>query len=220
MRKAGLSQEGLKIVACLCMALDHVGAFLWPSVWLRVIGRAAFPVYCFLLVEGVSRTRDVKQYGLRIFLAALLAEAPFDLLCFGELTLQRQSVMVTLLLGLCMVAVMQRFERWGILAVVPFYCAAELLRGDYGGYGILVIALFAQGRRVPYGRLLEFIGLAAASWSGPRIMGVPIQFFAVLALIPIWLYNGEKRSRSRWMQWGFYLFYPVHMLLFWIVTLV
>ena len=51
------------------------------------------------------------------------------------------------------------------------------------------------------------------------IFGIPVsvQLFAVFALIPIALYSGQKCTRSRVVQWGFYLFYPLHLLILWII---
>ena len=51
-KKRGLSQEGLKLIACVTMLIDHIGAAFVPVLWLRVVGRIAFPIYCFLLAEG------------------------------------------------------------------------------------------------------------------------------------------------------------------------
>ena len=45
----------------------------------------------------------------------------------------------------------------------------------------------------------------------------PIQGFGILALIPIWLYNGKLGKKNRVIQYGFYLFYPVHMLLLYVI---
>jgi hypothetical protein len=48
-------------------------------------------------------------------------------------------------------------------------------------------------------------------------MELPIQLFAVFAVIPIALYSGKKLTRNRVLQWGFYLFYPVHLLILWVI---
>ena len=98
MEKCGLSQESLKLIACITMLLDHIGATLvlrmvqgmpMPNdqyrqlvgiyYAFRIIGRIAFPIFCFLLVEGAYRTRNPKKYGLRLFIGMLLSEIPFDL---------------------------------------------------------------------------------------------------------------------------------------------
>ena len=99
-QKVSISQEGLKLLACVTMLIDHIGAVFFPQFqWLRIIGRLSFPIYCFLLAEGVHYTRNPAKYGLRLLLVAGLAELPYDLLFYGKLTWAKNSVMVTLLLG-------------------------------------------------------------------------------------------------------------------------
>ena len=61
-------------------------------------------------------------------------------------------------------------------------------------------------------RWLQVAGVVILNWMGSPVFGVPLQLYAVLALIPIYLYKGRKATNSKWVQWGFYLFYPVHLL--------
>ena len=59
MQKRGFSQESLKLIACLTMLVDHIGALLMPQyMWMRAIGRLSFPIYCFMLAEGVHYTKN------------------------------------------------------------------------------------------------------------------------------------------------------------------
>lgn len=210
-----LPQEGMKLIACVTMLLDHVGATLWPSVWLRIIGRISFPVFCFLLTEGMAHTRSPKKYLCRLACAAVLSEIPFDLLFFGRLTFQHQNVMLTLLLGGAMLLLIQHSRRplltpiWLVLA-----CAlAHLLQTDYGYEGILLTFLFSLTGSLP----VRFIGILLLYFSSGfvAILGLPIPMglFAALSLIPICLYSGKKLSFLKYSQIAFYLFYPAHMLL-------
>ena len=78
----------LKLIAIITMLIDHIAAVLIPSdtmLWLvmRCIGRLAFPIFVFLLVEGFHHTRDVKKYLLRLGAFALISEVPFDLAFYG-----------------------------------------------------------------------------------------------------------------------------------------
>lgn len=243
--RRGLSQEGLKGIACVTMLIDHTGAIVVYAMYLaasgaggsvgglwdlysllRLVGRLAFPIYCFLLCEGVRHTKSPGRYGLRLLLAVFLSELPFDLALHGKVSWENQSVMVTLLLGFLALEGMDRCPRvWGkLLTALPFSLLAEFLRADYGADGVWLMVLFALTRDVKYGPLLQFLGmwflfspghLMALNWlDGLR---VTTQEWAVLSLIPISLYSGEKKSRSKALQWAFYLFYPLHLTVLWIL---
>ena len=153
MNKKIFSQEALKIIACVTMLLDHVGAVFMPTMAnynlyyaLRIIGRLAFPIYCFLLAEGVAHTKNPVKYGLRLFVGVLLAEIPFDLALFGKFSWAHQSVMVTLLLGFGMALIMNMLDRTKLVPVIIFGFLAELFQCDYGIWGIAMIALFVMTR--------------------------------------------------------------------------
>jgi len=225
-KKMGLSQEGLKILACAVMLTDHVGAVLLPqSFVLRMIGRIAFPIFCFLLAEGAHYTRNPQKYALRLAIGAAVSELPFDYALFGGLTLDYQSVMLTMLLGFGALMAMGKVDRLYLkcLAILPFALAAELLRTDYGGGGILLIALFGLTRELPHRTLWQTVGMVAlCQLVMPGLVmiqvgaiGIGVEVLAVLAMVPIALYTGEKHSHSVAVQWGFYLFYPVHLAALW-----
>lgn len=219
-----LPQEVLKLIACVTMLLDHIGATVFPSTPLRVIGRIAFPIYCFLLAQGAKHTRSKGKYLLRLAIGVVLSELPFDLLFSGSFDWGYQSVMVTLFLGTAMLFAMRAIPKPILrpLLIIPFYFLAELCRCDYGGTGILIIALFGLTELLPVQLLgLILINYFANSYRIPFLgQSVPIQLFAALSILPISMYSGTKLTRSPWAQWGFYLFYPVHLtvlLLIWML---
>ncbi|MBQ8621817.1 MAG: hypothetical protein IJ422_05845 [Oscillospiraceae bacterium] len=227
MEKKGLSQETLKLIACVTMLIDHVGAVLLPSViWLRAIGRLAFPIYCFLLAEGFHYTKSRKKYALRLFIGMLLSEIPFDLAFFRRPWWGYQSVMVTLFIALLMMWALDKIPSLWLkcLAVLPFCLAAELLHTDYAGAGVMVAALFYLTREHPKRHSIQGLGMIILCYliGGMEIsvgpVCFPIELLAVLALVPLWLYQGKKRTASRALQWGFYLFYPVHLLALWFIS--
>lgn len=221
MEKKGISQEGLKLLACITMLIDHVGYVFALPIWFRVVGRLAFPIFCFLMAEGVAYTRNAKKYGLRLFIGVLLSELPFDIVFFGQPTWAHQSVMVTLLLGfLALEAMKQTDQFWlKLLLAIPFSAAADLLHTDYSGNGVLLVCLFGLVRDLPYAALWQCLGTAVMCWliGGYRMplfgIRVPIELFGVFALIPILCYHGKKRTKSKALQWIFYLYYPAHIAL-------
>ena len=226
-KSRGLSQEGVKVIACLTMLLDHIGAVFMPGYYtyyiLRIIGRIAFPIYCFQLAEGVHYTRNPGKYALRLALWAVASEIPFDLAFYGGLTIEHQSVMLTLLLGFGALMVWKKLPIWaGVTLTALLALAAEWLNSDYGAWGVVLIVAFGVLREKPRWQLvlvLTLILLAMDSIGVPFLWGIPIELFALLAMIPIYLYSGQKRGKGRGSKFLFYSFYPVHLALLWLFTL-
>ena len=221
MREKTLSQEGLKGLACLAMLVDHMGVILFPQIWLRVVGRIAFPIFCFLLVEGIEHTGNPKKYGQRLIVAMILSEIPFNLMHGRIVDFSRQSVMVTLLLGFLTLVLTKDLCCPALKLSAGLFAAmaAELLHTDYGAQGVLVILLFGYAREYQLSLPAQTAILAVICLIFPCYnlyfgnIPVPIELFAVFAMVPIALYGGKKRTHSKMVQWGFYLFYPVHMLI-------
>lgn len=197
----------LKCIAIVSMALDHTGAVLYPSqIWLRCLGRIAFPIFCFLIVEGFFHTHDVRRYMGRLGVFALISEIPYDLAFRGvPLEYAHQNVFFTLLIGIGMVVLLERNREWPVKAVILLLAMwlAVLIRSDYNFRGVLLIFVFyifheSRWLAVTAGGLWNFL-----------YRGV-IQKYGVLSVLPLALYNGE---RGRKMKYFFYIFYPAHLLL-------
>ena len=240
MQKRGLSQESLKLLACMTMLVDHLAVIIvMGSIYsthlgmrleiyetMRLIGRIAFPIYCFLLAEGSAHTHNPVRYGVRLAICALLSELPYDLALWGRITWQHQNVMVTLFLGFCALEVMKRCPNLPLklLLALPFAALAEFAGGDYGAKGIMLVVLFALTRRIPHRHLAQVLGIwfvfspnHAMFLNWMEQLSVTPQEWAVLAILPIPLYDGRKVTKSIAVQWGFYLFYPAHLLLLYLI---
>ena len=96
--ETGITSNQLKLLACIFMLCDHVGFVLMNNNWImRAVGRLAFPIFAFLLVEGYRHTSDIRKYFIRLFLFALISEVPFDLVTTGRLfDMQKQNIFFTL----------------------------------------------------------------------------------------------------------------------------
>ena len=217
----GLSQEWLKVIACVAMLIDHFAILVHYNIWLRVIGRLAFPIFCFLISEGVRHTRNAPKYIGRLLLMALVTEPIYDLVLYPTDGIwAHQNVLWTLALGAILLECFCRVEDkpWRYLLVVPFALLGELIHCSYGGAGVLMIALFGLLRDIPGEKWVWLVGLLLLNGIMPSIrvpmfgIRVSCQLFATFAWVPILFYSGKKQTSSKALSWGFYLFYPVHLL--------
>lgn len=215
--KKGLSASTLKWIAICSMLIDHFAIAIYWQLGqhnyetyktLRYIGRIAFPIYCFLLVEGFFMTRNVRKYIGRCLLFACISEIPFNMAIYGQIWYPYgQNVYFTLALGLCTLYMLDKVRGYGVLSVVKqLVCIgigaglAQILEVDYHYLGVLFIVMFYYCREMrPWHR--DLIGAAAFSY----------EITAPLAFIPIHLYNGK---RGLPLKYVFYLVYPVHLLIY------
>lgn len=203
----------LKCIAIVSMVVDHIGYVLYPDMKLfRIFGRIAFPIFCFLVAEGVTHTRNIYRYMLRMAVFALISEVPYDLI-FGNgiIDFKSQNVFFTLTLGVCMLHLTGNVtDLWQkIIVLASFMCMNDMLRGDYGMYGILLIFIYGELRKINWFKLT-----AGALWN--FFYPWEIQRYGVLASIPLLLYNGEKGPDIKYF---FYLFYPLHLLVLYVIYL-
>lgn len=197
----------LKCIAIVSMALDHTGAVLYPSqIWLRCLGRIAFPIFCFLIVEGffIRMMSGGTWGGFGVF--ALISEIPYDLAFRGvPLEYAHQNVFFTLLIGIGMMVLLERNREWPVKAVILLLAMwlAVLIRSDYNFRGVLLIFVFYIFHES------RWLAVTAGGFWNFLYQGV-IQKYGVLSVLPLALYNGE---RGRKMKYFFYIFYPAHLLL-------
>lgn len=210
-----IDRSVLKWIAVLTMVIDHVGAILFPDqIWMRVIGRVAFPIYAYCLAEGFRYTSDYRRYLGRLALFAILSEIPFDLAFYGvPFSFAHQNVFFTLTLGLILLWVLERFKEQLLLcagAFVVLCFLAQALHMDYGAGGLLMVFAFylAQQGTSPWIGWGIFVFINLFGYAGG------VQWAAILALLPIGLYSGKAGKKK---QRFFYWIYPLHLLLLWII---
>ena len=216
-----ISSSVLKWIAILTMTIDHIGAALinplllsypspageisinWQIIYTtsRLIGRLAFPIFCFLIVEGYSHTRSVSKYAFRLGLFALISEIPFDLAFYHQFfDWSQQNVFFTLFLGLLAIWSYDTLTQPLLRISLPMIAAflAQFLQTDYQAYGVIFIFVLylLRGERLAQVLIGALFGF--------------VQFTASLSFIPIYFYNGKKgRGNNKWLYW----FYPLHLLL-------
>lgn len=192
------------------------GGWLYVAyqVMRRIFGRLAFPIYCFLLVEGFEKTRSRLKYAGRLLLFALISEVPFNLAFRGNvLDTSYQNVFFTLLLGFAAIWAIDEIRGripqsfFQFLASVAVFLgaalAAEVCKCDYGANGIIPIVLLYLFRKNKREQILA--GCVAFLW----------EITAPIAFVFIGFYNGRRGLKLKYV---FYSFYPVHLLLLYLLA--
>lgn len=218
-----MSGSVIKLLAIILMTVDHVGAYLLQDQpactqpvftflglditvlsLMRGVGRMAFPLFAWLLVEGFIHTRNRFRYGLYLFLFALLSEIPFDLARTGQTDLTYQNVFFTLWLSYMALCVMQgwvadRFNKG--IALLVIWVAVGVLRSDYGfsGFFFTMVMYYMHHCKVPKILVGSYI--------------LPNSLLILPAGIPMYLYNGQRGFiKGTAFKLFFYLYYPLHLL--------
>lgn len=200
----------LKMIAIISMVIDHVGYIFLDYgttqyAVFRGIGRIAFPIFCFLIVEGFHHTRSHVNYLIRLCIFALLSEIPFDLAFRGTwFDLSHQNVFITLAFGLASIFCLEEMNnrRLFIIPLVAMWAAAYLVHCDYGIGGVLLINMFYLTKKSPWMRVV-LTALIMYLFYGPS------ELCGLIALPLIMLYNGKHGTSLKMI---FYWFYPVHLL--------
>ena len=218
-----LSGSALKMIAVITMLIDHIGAVLLSmyqpaqkilftlfgreyTVYLifRDIGRAAFPIFCFLLLEGFRHTRSRFLYGRNLLLFALLSEIPWNLMFTNTLRYERQNVFFTLFLGylaFCAIEYFQTRPSMQLLCILGLLVVSIFLKADYGWRGYIFLLIMYYMRDDKPGQ-----AILGSCW-------LYYEWRASFAFLSINLYNGKRGFiRGKSAKYFFYWFYPVHII--------
>ena len=225
----------LHLMAMLFMLCDHLwGTVINGNDWLTCIGRLAFPIYAFMIVEGYFNTKNLKKYVLRLFVFAIISEIPFNIAMGSRLFYPiHQNVLWSFLIAIGLIHWNEKVKEkklWkrilvgaatiiiayigGIITFVDFYNAGLLMaltfyffRGKkWWHYICQLLCMWYINMEIlgGYGYEIEIFG---------TIQFITRQGFALCALIPIWLYKGKQGHHSKAWKYIRYGFYPLHLLI-------
>ncbi len=230
-----LSGNMLKVIAAVCMAIDHIGMLFFPKVAVfRIIGRLAFPIFAYMIAEGCRYTKNKLRYFGLIFFPAAICQGAYYLV---DNKSTYMCVLITFSLSILMIYALGYFKKavfadkksvlkillGGVLFALLVWGTWELntiLQIDYGFWGSMLpvfVSVFQPAGRDDKSILnktdhifvhsgMMALGLLLLSFS-KGVMNV--QIYSLLSVVLILLYSGEK---GKWnMKYFFYVFYPVHL---------
>lgn len=233
----------LKLIAMITMLIDHITAIFIAvdsPLYLvgRSIGRLSFPIFCFLITEGLLYTRNIKKYLLRLFIFAIISEIPFDLAfhnpALNKDHLYHQNIYFTLFIGLLTIATIDRidkyldtddfinrgnkrsqwigkmFSEYKILNVLTLLSGCMLAYFLFADYSFMgVLMIWAFYRFKHNGqKLTTAIILLNAMYGIPQILGA-------FSLVFINIYKGQRGKQAN--KFIFYGFYPIHLIILFII---
>ena len=241
--KFEISSMVLHILAMALMLCDHLWGTIVPgNDWLTCIGRIAFPIFAFMIVEGYFHTRNLKKYVLRLLIFAILSELPFNLAIGSRWFYPiHQNVLWSFLLSIGLIHLNEKARAKGKLWLQIITLLTTTLFGallglitmlDYYHAGVLTVLVFYFLRQRKW---WSFLGQLICLWYiNVEMLGglgyelqlwghnffLSQQSFALLALIPIWLYRGKQGPHNKFLQYTYYAFYPVHLLILGILKMI
>jgi hypothetical protein len=212
----------LKLIAAATMLVDHFGiVFSMPEIY-RLIGRVAFPLFIYLIVQGCRHTKNINKYLLRLGIFALISEIPFDIMRNnGNIDfLRNTNVIYTLFLGVASVAVYEQLKKKltigqfnktiALLTAIPLIYLANVLSADYGVKGAGLIFLMYLTK--PDNKYVQAAVLAAGMLF-IYYTSFPNYYFFLFSLIAVGLIFVYNEQQGKKLKWLFYVFYPAHIIL-------
>ena len=204
-----MSSFALKFLAIVLMTVDHVGLLLFPTHRiLRAIGRLAFPIFAFQIGVGFKHTHSKEKYILRMILFALISQYPFALFLKAVNIAPILNIGATFTLALLALYSIDKFKKSWIKypLLIIILCISAYVPMDYGLIGVLiVISLYFLN----YSKVIALSSFFAIILLYCAINNSLFSLPALLAILPILLYNGKKGPNIKYL---FYIFYPLHLL--------
>lgn len=218
----------LKIIAVFGMICDHIRYVLpaFDNEYTKILGRIAFPIFAFLITEGYSHTKNIKKYIIRLGIFSLISQIPFLMFVWGcNLTTEFElNVIFTMLIGVLALLVYDKIQNKisKFLGIILLVILAEILKTDYGAVGVMTILNFYIFKDTKILKYLLFLLICIGKLFLYRNLNINYIIFIlpyiigyIFSIIPIALYN--KKIGKFKLKYFFYIFYPLHMFIFFIL---
>ena len=234
--KHNLNRTQIKYIAIAAMLIDHMAVFMLPPekypnltflyVIMRTVGRMAGPVLFYFIAEGYRFTYSKLKYGIRLLSFGILSQIPYSLARYGTISGTNLNVMITLFMSFLMLATAEKMKDKVMKGIIVFTFMILTSFSDWGVLGPFMVWLFYIYREDRKKQMISYISLCLAeivmsvlvTMSGAIAWYEAIwQIGMALPIILIYFYNEEPGRKNIVNKWTFYLFYPLHFLVFWYI---
>lgn len=218
----GLDATQLKIIAIICMVIDHgtwtflpQGAYPVSSSILHLVGRLTFPILCFFIAEGYRKSSNVPKYILRLFILGAISAVPFYML-FASVCGFLLTTIFTLFFGLCSLYLAGKTKNKILKGIIVVFFMAISIISDGGVSGVLLIYMFGTIENRKKSLIYGLVAMNGLDLIMTVLLGQKIDSELILSIIGTFItyplliqYNGQ---RGRSIKYFFYIFYPFHII--------
>lgn len=238
--KLSINSFTLKVVAVVAMTFNHIGLIFSLNQYSEIlfdvslwIGKLTYPILAFLLVEGFFHTHSKFNYARNLLIFGVISIIPYKLAfspmsswTIWDLT---NNILITMFFGLLLLIIDDKFKNTLVTVITLFLFSLLTIHSDWGILGVPTIFIFyslhgsLSQKVIP--QFLMTSGLGYLYYQNYLTTNTPLsRVFSVLGIvntIPLLLqYNGRLGYTHSWVKWGFYAFYPAHLLLLYIIRLI
>lgn len=236
--KKHLNANQIKLIAIIAMTVDHLTWAFFPgtqAVWyvfaLHIIGRLTAPIMWFFIAEGCFYTRNIWKYAGRLFLFALISHFAYTF-AFGIPFLpfsngsffNQTSVMWSLAWAVVLIAIQrdERVPKWVKIIAIPIICVITF-PSDWSCIAVMCPFFLYQHRGNFKAQALDIViwtlMYAAVYFIFlDKLYGI-LQLFTFLTIPILAQYSGERGKKIRGTKWGFYIYYPAHLVIIGIIRI-
>ncbi len=238
--KKGLNTYQTKLIAMVAMFLDHFvhivilmpisqNAALLTVTVMNVIGRITMPIMCFFIAQGYHHTKNLKKYFIRLFVFAIISQVPYYLLDvqnihtnlwdFIKYNVFHLNAIYTLFMGLLALTIAKSNINIILKVVGVVVAVYATYYSDWRLYGVIWVLIFGVFHDSFNKQMVAFSVVAILRcylYHTGSMYSFAIQLCTLLAIPILYMYNGERGRNSKY---GFYIFYPLHLLILGIIRM-
>lgn len=227
-KKQGVNRNYLKYIAVIAMILDHIAIFFCSTQNIdyyiyRIVGRITCPIMAYFLAEGYVYTKSKVKYGTRLFIFAMISQIPYSLVQNNTIFGKELNFIMNLFISFTILLNYEKIKNKTLKTIIILSLIVISSFCDWGIYVPLLILSFYIFRNDNKKKTILFIIIALAYVLSRIILITPENFSEVCTIgiflfIPIIkLYNGEPGEKSKFNKWFFYIIYPLHLFIIYLI---
>lgn len=213
------------------MTINHIGFIfkdiynpLWWQITYLTIGKITFPIMAYLLNLGFQKTKSKIKYIIRLGIYALISINPYHY-TIGINTdaniYPLNNILFTLMIGLSLITILDKLKPSKYMQILFLIIASALtFNSDWNIIGVLIIYFFYKDSKIE-SKTLIIISFTTAIMNFITTLDITsFTYLGIILSIPILKStNNERGYSNNLIKHGFYIYYPLHLSMLYILHL-